>query len=157
MNAKSWVLSELLTSFLHEFVLTCASFILLSILSISKLALVMTSKSKFKKGVSVYNLDRSFYDHAWYLLKMTKNACVGIQFYQSMQKHIGIDKVSSKGNSYISLWLLEKLSTAIFPPPLFVIPEVSIFTAKVIFCKQCLTGSWDLLWRNFAISLLYLR
>ena len=108
----------------------------------SKLAIEMTSISKFKKRLSVYTLDRSFHDQAEYLLKNAKNACMDSQFCSSQCMNIFcIDKVSPKENSYISFRLSEKFSTAKFPPLVFVIPEVPIFAAKVIFCKQCLTRS----------------
>ena len=81
-----------------------ASILFLSLLSKSKLIIGITSKSKFRKGLSLYNLERSIHDQAGYFLKIAKKC---LQTYpvlpQPLQEHFGIEQVLPKHNSYCSL------------------------------------------------------
>ena len=63
-----------------------------------------------------------------------------LQFCSNYCKNFGIEQVSPKHDSYLSLEFLENLTTVKFPPPVFIIPERSLFSAKYIFSKQWLTS-----------------
>ena len=76
----------------------------------------------------MYNLERSFHDQAGYFLKIAKK-CLQ-RSLQSLQEHFGLEQVSPKRNSHLCLDLLEKLTTVKFPPPVFIIPERSVFSQK---------------------------